>query len=193
MIANRISLHLDLLGPSIPTDTACSSTLTAFHLAVQAVSHREIDAAVVGGCQLNHRSVMYHYFHPMLTLGCSFMDWFMYSQGSLLAPDGMCKPFDASADGYGIVVDMTNPLLTPCRFSRGEGCVAIVIKPLSDAIRDHDHIYASVRHISHRYNLSLIFPIGSWYSNQLLWRRRSSKCACGRCSARRNASGVRAG
>lgn len=57
MIANRISLHLDLLGPSVPTDTACSSTLTAFHLAVQAVSYGEVDAAVVGGCQLNHQSV----------------------------------------------------------------------------------------------------------------------------------------
>lgn len=31
------------------------------------------------------------------------------------------------------------------RFSRGEGVVVIVIKPLDDAIRDGDHIYASVR------------------------------------------------
>ncbi|TFY67380.1 hypothetical protein EVJ58_g1650 [Rhodofomes roseus] len=55
MVANRISTHLDLLGPSVPTDTACSSTLTAFHLAVQAISQGDCEAAVVAGCQLNHR------------------------------------------------------------------------------------------------------------------------------------------
>jgi acyl transferase domain-containing protein len=55
MIANRVSYHLDLRGPSIPTDTACSSSLSAFHLAIQAVRNGECEAAVVGGCQLNHR------------------------------------------------------------------------------------------------------------------------------------------
>lgn len=57
MIANKVSYHLDLLGPSLPTDTACSSTLTALHLAVQALRSGDCEAAVVGGCQLNHRSV----------------------------------------------------------------------------------------------------------------------------------------
>lgn len=56
MIANRISYHLDLLGPSVPLDTACSSTLTAMHLAVQALRSGDCTAALVGGCQLNHRS-----------------------------------------------------------------------------------------------------------------------------------------
>ncbi|THU97992.1 hypothetical protein K435DRAFT_661853, partial [Dendrothele bispora CBS 962.96] len=112
MIANRISTHLDLLGPSVPIDTACSSSLTALHLAVQSLRSGECEAAVVGGSQLNYR----------------FADWLQYSQGSLLAKNGECKPFDASADG----------------FSRGEGVVAIVIKPLSGALRDSDHIYATI-------------------------------------------------
>ncbi|KAG2030868.1 hypothetical protein BDR03DRAFT_973938 [Suillus americanus] len=112
MIANRVSYHLDLRGPSIPTDTACSSSLSAFHLAIQAVRNGECEAALVGGCQLNHR----------------FMDWLAYSQGGILAPDGKCKPFDASANG----------------FSRGEGAVVVVIKPLDKALLDHDHIYATV-------------------------------------------------
>ncbi|KAF8525874.1 hypothetical protein BU17DRAFT_83380 [Hysterangium stoloniferum] len=112
MIANKISYHLDLLGPSIPIDTACSSSLTALHLAVQALRAGDCDAAIVGGCQLNHR----------------FLDFIQYSQGGVLAPDGKCKPFDASADG----------------FSRGEGAVVIVVKKLEDALRDGDHIYASV-------------------------------------------------
>ncbi|KAF8166303.1 thiolase-like protein [Mycena galopus ATCC 62051] len=83
MVANRISNHLDLLGPSIPVDTACSSSLTALHLAVQAITIGGCKAAVVGGCQLNHRLV----------------DWISYSQGSVLSSDGKCKPFDISADG----------------------------------------------------------------------------------------------
>ncbi|KAF8898051.1 hypothetical protein CPB84DRAFT_1748061 [Gymnopilus junonius] len=112
MIANRLSNHLDLIGPSVPMDTACSSTLTAMHIAVQAISNGDCEAAVVGGCQLNHR----------------FIDWITYSQGSLLAKDGKCKPFDSTADG----------------FSRAEGCAVVVIKPLADAIRDQDHIYATI-------------------------------------------------
>ncbi|KAL6304755.1 hypothetical protein BKA93DRAFT_261672 [Sparassis latifolia] len=112
MVANRISNHLDLLGPSLPTDTACSSTLTALHLGIQAILSGDCEAAVIGGCQLNHR----------------FLDWFMYSQGGILSKDGKCKPFDTSADG----------------FARAEGCVAIVIKPLEQALKDHDRIYATV-------------------------------------------------
>ncbi|EEB92687.1 hypothetical protein MPER_08768, partial [Moniliophthora perniciosa FA553] len=112
MVANRVSYHLDLLGPSLPTDTACSSTMSALHLAVQAVLNKNCESAVVGGCQLNYR----------------FMDWIQYTQGGILSKDGKCKPFDKSADGFG----------------RGEGCVAIVIKTLEAALRDDDHIYATI-------------------------------------------------
>ncbi|KAJ3839953.1 putative polyketide synthase [Lentinula raphanica] len=112
MVANKVAYHLDLCGPSLPVDTACSSTATATHLAVQAIRAGECEAAVVGGCQVNSR----------------FIDIICYSQGGVLAPDGMCKPFDAGANG----------------FSRGEGCVAIVLKPLDKAIADGDYIYGSI-------------------------------------------------
>ena len=46
-----------------------------------------------------------------------------------LAPDGLCKAFDASGNGYG----------------RGEGVIAIILKPASAAIRDRDHIRAVIR------------------------------------------------
>ena len=55
MVANRVSYHLDLRGPSVPIDTACSSSLYATHLAMQALRNGECEAAVVGGCQINHR------------------------------------------------------------------------------------------------------------------------------------------
>lgn len=38
-----------------------------------------------------------------------------------------------------------SPDIEGCRFGRGEGAVVIVLKPLDDALRDHDHIYATVR------------------------------------------------
>ena len=52
-LANRVSYTLDLRGPSLYLDTACSSTLTAFHLAIRAIRNGDCDAAVVGGCQHN--------------------------------------------------------------------------------------------------------------------------------------------
>jgi acyl transferase domain-containing protein len=50
------------------------------------------------------------------------------SSGGALAPDGRCKTFDEAADGYG----------------RGEGAVALVLKPLSSARRDRDRVYAVI-------------------------------------------------
>jgi len=50
-------------------------------------------------------------------------------KGRFLAADGHCKTFDAAADGY----------------ARGEGAGLIVLKPLADAQRDHDRIYAVIR------------------------------------------------
>jgi acyl transferase domain-containing protein len=56
MVANRVSYHLDLRGPSVPMDTACSSTLTATHLAIQSLNAGDCTSAIVGGAQINHRS-----------------------------------------------------------------------------------------------------------------------------------------
>ncbi len=52
-----------------------------------------------------------------------------FSQARMLAPDGRCKTFDAGADGY----------------VRGEGCGVVVLKRLSDALRDGDNILALIR------------------------------------------------
>lgn len=56
-LANRISYILGLNGPSLYLDTACSSSFTAFHLALNSINGGECEAALVGGCQLNTKSV----------------------------------------------------------------------------------------------------------------------------------------
>lgn len=105
-IANRVSYHLDLRGPSIPLDTACSSSLYTTHLAMQALRNGDCDAAVVGGSQLNLRYVHCSIYGLVIVAGrdistlCRFMDWLSYTQGGILSPDGKCKPFDSSANGY---------------------------------------------------------------------------------------------
>ncbi len=110
--AGRISYAYDFRGPSIAVDTACSSSLVALHLAVRALRASECDVAVVGGVNV--------LLGPEITIGLS--------AAGMMAPDGRCKPFDASADGY----------------VRGEGCVVAVLKPLRDAVRAGDRVYAVV-------------------------------------------------
>lgn len=75
------------------------------------------------------------------------MEWFGYSQGSILAPDGRSKPFEASADGYVTTVedDTVVKFDIRFRFSRAEGVGAVVLKPLDAANRDGDYIYGTVR------------------------------------------------
>ncbi|KAK6966524.1 polyketide synthase [Favolaschia claudopus] len=111
-MANRISYALDLTGPSMLLDTACSSSLYGLHLAVSALQKGECEAALVGAAQINRDP----------------SEWSAYAQGGVLAEDGMCRPMDADAKGFG----------------RGEGAVVVVLKPLKTAIRDNDHIYSVI-------------------------------------------------
>ncbi|MHA7187858.1 type I polyketide synthase, partial [Burkholderia pseudomallei] len=110
--AARLAYHLNLKGPAIPVDTACSSALVAIHLACQALRAGEIDMALAGGVTL--------YLSPDAYIE-------MCSSG-MLSPDGRCKVFDDSADG----------------FVPGEGVGAVVLKRLGDAQRDGDPIIATI-------------------------------------------------
>ena len=84
-VANRVSYALDLRGPSLAVDTACSASLVAVHLAGQSLRAGESDLALAGGVNL--------ILSPgeTLTLGAA----------GTLAPDGRSKSFDTAADGYG--------------------------------------------------------------------------------------------
>ncbi len=111
--AGRLSFVLGLQGPAMAVDTACSSSLYALHHACQTLRSGEADAALVGGVNL--------LLAPEATI--------YFSKGHFMAPDGHCKTFDASADGY----------------VRSEGVAMVVLKRLSDAERDGDRILAVVR------------------------------------------------
>ncbi|MBF5000072.1 SDR family NAD(P)-dependent oxidoreductase [Nocardia sp. BSTN01] len=84
IIANRISYALDLHGPSVVLDSACSSSLAAVDLALRLLTDDAVPYAIVGGVNL-----------ALLPHTSRYLE-----QGGFLAPDGRCKPFDAAADGY---------------------------------------------------------------------------------------------
>ena len=82
--ANRISYCLNLRGPSVAMDTACSSALTAVHAACEHIRSGRGDAALAGGVTI------------MITPG----GFIGFSQASMLSPEGRCAAFDASASGF---------------------------------------------------------------------------------------------
>jgi acyl transferase domain-containing protein/acyl carrier protein/NAD(P)-dependent dehydrogenase (short-subunit alcohol dehydrogenase family)/1,4-dihydroxy-2-naphthoyl-CoA synthase len=108
MVANRISHHLDVHGPSQAVDTACSSSLIALLRAADAIRSGRCHMAIVGG----------------VNLALSLEGFEGPHQAGMLSPDGCSKTFSDSANGY----------------VRGEGVVALLLKPLADAEREGDRI-----------------------------------------------------
>ncbi len=82
--ANRISYCLNLRGPSVAMDTACSSALTAVHAACEHIWAGRGDAALAGG----------------VTVMISPGGFIGFSQAAMLSPEGRCAAFDASASGF---------------------------------------------------------------------------------------------
>jgi len=113
IVANRISYCLNLRGPSFAVDTACSSSLVALHLACTSLRAGECPVALAAGVNV--------------IIGVS--PFISFSRSSMLSPDGRCKAFDASANG----------------FVRGEGAGVVALKPLKAALADGNPIYAVIR------------------------------------------------
>lgn len=93
-LATRVSFLLDLDGPSVTVQTACSTSLVAVHLACQSLWTGESRAALAGGVTVRAGQPLGYVFQP----------------GGILSSDGRCRPFDARAegtvigDGVGLVV-----------------------------------------------------------------------------------------
>ena len=109
----RVAYALGLGGPAMAVDTACSSSLVATHQAVAGLQRGDADLALAGGVNviLSGRLLEFR------------------ANAGMLSPDGQCKAFDASANGY----------------VRGEGCGILVLKRLADAQADGDRIWGVIR------------------------------------------------
>ncbi|MCZ0971634.1 type I polyketide synthase [Streptomyces albulus] len=83
-LANRVSHVLDLTGPSMAIDTACSASLTAVHLACESLRRGECNAAIAGGVNL--------ILHPKHLA--------LYSRRNMVSHDDRCKSFGTGADGF---------------------------------------------------------------------------------------------
>jgi acyl transferase domain-containing protein len=102
-LATRTAYHLDLKGPAVTVQSACSTSLVAVHLAIQALRTGDCDVALAGGVCVQ----------PPQTAG------YRYVEGGLLSPDGHCRPFDAagrgSVVGNGVAVVVLRPLVDALR------------------------------------------------------------------------------
>ncbi|AFE09964.1 malonyl CoA-acyl carrier protein transacylase [Corallococcus coralloides DSM 2259] len=85
-LATRVSYELDLTGPAMTVQTACSTSLVALHLACQSLLAGECDLALAGGVSIRTPQLGAH----------------RNQEGGILAPDGRCRPFDVNAAGTAV-------------------------------------------------------------------------------------------
>ena len=111
--AGRVAFVMGLMGPVKAVDAACASSLVSIHDAVADLQQGKADLALAGGVQALLNSRIYE----------------LRADAMMLSPDGQCKTFDASANGY----------------VRGEGCGVVVMKRLSDAEAAGDRIWGVIR------------------------------------------------
>ncbi|HEY0735322.1 MAG TPA: beta-ketoacyl synthase N-terminal-like domain-containing protein [Herpetosiphonaceae bacterium] len=107
------SYKLNLKGPSVAVQTACSTSLVAVHLACQSLLIGDCDMALAGGVSIQFPQ----------------KSGYLYQTGGIMSPDGHCRAFDADAQGT----------------VNGYGAGVVVLKRLSSAVADGDHIYAVIK------------------------------------------------
>lgn len=111
--AGRLAYTLGGDGPALTLNTACSSGLVAVHTACQSLRYGECDVALASGVNL--------ILSPEISLS--------FSRAGMLSPDGSCRAFDASANGY----------------VRSEGGGVVVLKRLDEALAHNHTIYGILR------------------------------------------------
>ena len=82
-LATRVAYKLNLRGPAVAVQTACSTSLAAVHQACQSILNGECDMALAGGVSIPFPQ-------------CA---GYLYMPGMILSPDGYCRPFDIGANG----------------------------------------------------------------------------------------------
>ena len=93
-MASKVAYNLNLRGPSIFMDTACSTSLVAIHEACKSLLLADCNIAIAGGSTVTNKS----------------KKGYLYSEGMILSKDGHCKAFDSEAsgtitsEGVGVVV-----------------------------------------------------------------------------------------
>ncbi|HEX3045790.1 MAG TPA: amino acid adenylation domain-containing protein [Bacillota bacterium] len=90
----RIAYKLNLKGPSLTVQTACSTSLVAIDTACRSILEGKCEMAIAGGVSLTH---------PLKS-------GYLYEEGMIFSPDGHCRAFDQDArgtlagNGVGIVI-----------------------------------------------------------------------------------------
>ena len=112
-LATRTSFKLNLRGPSVNIANACSTSLIAVQMATRSLLDFQCDMALAGG------------------VGIAFPQHVgaVYQEGSIMAPDGVCRAFDAQAQGT----------------VGGDGAGLVLLKRLEDALEDNDTIHAIIK------------------------------------------------
>ncbi len=111
-LCTQVSYRLDLRGPSVVVQTTCSTSLVAVSMACETLRSGRCSIALAGG----------------VTVRVPQRGGYFYTPGSILSPDGHCRPFDAAAQGTIV----------------GSGVGVVVLKPLAAALRDRDTIRAVI-------------------------------------------------
>ncbi|MDJ1172320.1 condensation domain-containing protein [Roseofilum sp. BLCC_M154] len=112
-LATRAAYKLNLTGPAINVQTACSTSLVAVHLACQSLLSGECDMALAGGVSIQVPQEV----------------GYTYQEGMIFSPDGHCRPFDANAQGTVFGNGVGVVLLKPLQNAIADGdCIQAVIK-----------------------------------------------------------------
>ncbi|MFB9836671.1 beta-ketoacyl [acyl carrier protein] synthase domain-containing protein, partial [Actinoallomurus acaciae] len=111
-LSSRVAYKLGLRGPSVTVQAACATSLVAVHLAARALSSGDCDLALAGGVTVRVLARLDR-----------------YPGTGIQAPDGICRAFDAAAQG---AVD-------------GDGAGVVVLRRLPEALADGDHVHAVLR------------------------------------------------
>src|SRR4030095_7603802 len=82
-LCSRVSYEMNLKGPSIDIQTACSTSLVAVHMACQSLLSYQCDIALAGGISVQVPQLTGYYYIP----------------GGISSPDGHCRAFDAQSQG----------------------------------------------------------------------------------------------